>query len=207
MWIQILLFDGFDEVDALGTYEVLHAAVEAGVGLRPELARLDRATVTSGYGLQLHVPARAEPDAPPALLVIPGAGWLLEAELGSWAHRERGRIGTAVAAVHAQGAALAGVGTGITVLGGAGLLRGRAVAYDPRVEGSLHAFDAEPVSERVADDGDIVTSGGMASGLELALWLVERQASGALADELAERLGYGRRAGVWRRSADPPGTS
>jgi hypothetical protein len=94
MRIQILLFDGFDELDALGPLEVLHAAADAGAELRPELVRLGSATVTSGFGLQLHVSTPVEADAPPALLLLPGAGWLVDAEPGGWAEMQRDRIAT-----------------------------------------------------------------------------------------------------------------
>jgi transcriptional regulator GlxA family with amidase domain len=199
MRIQILLFDGFDELDALGAFEVLNAAAGLGTALRPELARLDRATVTSGFGLQLHVPACVDPEVPPALLIVPGADWLIEAEPGSWAERERARIGAGIAAVHSRGARLAAVGTATTLLGAAGLLRGRTIADDPRLAGPLPEFGAATVSERVADDGDLVSSGGIGSGVALALWLVRRFVTEAVADEVERRLGAGRQGAVWRR--------
>jgi transcriptional regulator GlxA family with amidase domain len=199
MRIQILLFDGFDELDALGPLEVLHAAAGAGAGLRPELVRLGSATVTSGFGLQLHVSTPVEADAPPALLLLPGAGWLVDAEPGGWAEMQRSRIAAVVAALHRNGATLAAVGTGATVLAAAGLLRGRAATTDLRALDEIQAHGAEIVNERVVDDGDILTCGGRTSGLDLALWLVERYASSAAAEAVARRLGHERQGGVWRR--------
>jgi putative intracellular protease/amidase len=74
MHIRILVYDGFNELDALGPFEVLQAAAAAGADLRTELVRLEHASVTSAHGLQLHVPARLEPDEPPELLLLPGGG-------------------------------------------------------------------------------------------------------------------------------------
>jgi transcriptional regulator GlxA family with amidase domain len=38
------------------------------------------------------------------------------------------------------------------------------------------------------DDGDLVTSGGVTSGIDLGLWLVQRFAGVALADKVADGL-------------------
>jgi len=42
----------------------------------------------------------------------------------------------------------------------------------------------------VVDDGDLVTSGGVTSGIDLALWLVERELSVELAEHVADRMEY-----------------
>jgi transcriptional regulator GlxA family with amidase domain len=204
MRIQILLLDGFDELDALGALEVLHAAAGAGAELRAELVRLDSATVTSAFGLQLHVATRLEADEPPALLLLPGAAWLANAGRGTWAARQRDRVAALVAALHRNGATLAAVRTGAAVLGAAGLLRGRAATTDHQAIDELRAHGAEIVPERVVDEGDVVTCGGMASGLDLAFWLVERYASPAVAQAVERQLGYERRGTVWRRSGSHP---
>jgi transcriptional regulator GlxA family with amidase domain len=38
----------------------------------------------------------------------------------------------------------------------------------------------------------VVTGGGVTSGIDLALWLVERELSAALADGIAARMEYAR---------------
>ena len=48
------------------------------------------------------------------------------------------------------------------------------------------------VKDRVVDDGDLVTSGGVTSGIDLALWLVEREFGRDLAEHTAERMEYPR---------------
>jgi transcriptional regulator GlxA family with amidase domain len=42
------------------------------------------------------------------------------------------------------------------------------------------------------DDGDLVTSGGVTCGIDLALWLVEREFGRRLADGIADGLEYDR---------------
>jgi transcriptional regulator GlxA family with amidase domain len=48
------------------------------------------------------------------------------------------------------------------------------------------------VRDRVVDDGDLVTCGGVTSGIDLGLWLVERGAWARLADGVASALEYPR---------------
>jgi len=78
-------------------------------------------------------------------------------------------------------------------------------AVDPgdRSPNLLRASDllgAEVYDARVVDDGDVITSAGVTSGLDLALWLVERFAGPALAHAVERRLEYERRGVVWRRA-------
>ncbi|MFI5272121.1 MAG: hypothetical protein ACHQ4H_03700 [Ktedonobacterales bacterium] len=50
----------------------------------------------------------------------------------------------------------------------------------------------------MVDDGDLLSSGGVTSGLDLALWLVERFAGPRVATEVERRMEYERRGTVWR---------
>jgi len=56
----------------------------------------------------------------------------------------------------------------------AGLLRSRAAVTHGGALEELRERGAEVVDARVVDDGEIVTAGGVTSGLDLALHLVER---------------------------------
>jgi transcriptional regulator GlxA family with amidase domain len=55
------------------------------------------------------------------------------------------------------------------------------------------------VRARVVDGGDIITAGGITSGMDLTLWLVERFLGAQTAQVLEERLEYERRGTVWKR--------
>lgn len=182
MLIQVLLYDGFDELDAIGPYEILH-----GSGLPTEYAVLhDDEVVTASHGTVIVAQAKLA-DAPD-LLVVPGGGWRTRAPVGTWAEYERGVIPAAIAERHAAGSTVASVCTGAMLLARAGILAGRpavthAVALDDlRNDGA----DVRP-GARVVDDGDVLTAGGVTSGLDLALHLVERF-KGVDAADVAERL-------------------
>ena len=58
----------------------------------------------------------------------------------------------------------------------------------------------EIVRARVVDDDDIVTAGGVSSGLDLTLWLLERYLNPQIAHEVEREMEYERRGTVWRLS-------
>src|SRR3954469_13807807 len=119
MLIQVLLYDGFDELDAIGPYEILH-----GAGLAPEYATLDGAErIVASHGTVIVPPARLAEA--PDLLVVPGGGWRTRSETGTWGEYQRGTIPLALAERHARGTTVASVCTGAMLLAKAGILEGR----------------------------------------------------------------------------------
>jgi transcriptional regulator GlxA family with amidase domain len=112
---------------------------------------------------------------------------------------ERGELPQLVARLHAAGTIMAGVCTGAMLLAAAGLTAGRPATTHALAREELRALGAEVYDARVVDDGDLITSAGVTSGLDLALWLVERFTSPALAHAVERRLEYERRGVVWRR--------
>ncbi|MGH8922096.1 MAG: hypothetical protein ACRD0H_27775 [Actinomycetes bacterium] len=54
------------------------------------------------------------------------------------------------------------------------------------------------IDARVVDDGDLVTAGGITSGLELAMWLIRRELSADRAVHLELMLEYEPRGTVWQ---------
>jgi transcriptional regulator GlxA family with amidase domain len=201
MHVQILLYDGFDELDVVAPYEVLQVAAAVGAPGRVELVTLDGAPEVAGaYGLRLRSQARLEPDSRPDLLLVPGGGWLARVTRGVRAEVACGVIPAAVAEGHQAGVTVAAVCTGALLLAAAGLLRGRPAVTHPAAVDELRAGGAEIIEARVVDDGDVVTSGGVTAGLDLALWMVERFAGPQLASAVEKSLQYERRGTVWRRA-------
>ena len=68
----------------------------------------------------------------------------------------------------------ASVCTGSLLLGAAGRLQGRRATTHHTMMAELQRFGAIPVAERVVDEGQLVTAGGVTSGIELGLHLVKR---------------------------------
>jgi transcriptional regulator GlxA family with amidase domain len=185
--IRILIYDGFDELDAVGPYEVFASASEE-AGLSVSLVTLEpRERVTASHGL------RVEPDGTlgePDILVVPGGGWNDRDGAGAWAEAERGDVPAAVRRLHDGGATVASVCTGGMLLARAGVLEGRpAVTHHGALE-DLREYGVELRDERVVDDGDVLTAGGVTSGLDLALHLLERLAGEDVAGRAARRMEY-----------------
>lgn len=200
MQIDILIFDGFDDLDALGPNELLRHAARAGAPFEVALVTLDGAErVLTGVGTTL-VPDRRLAERPD-LVIVPGGGLLDGAPTGVRAEIEREAIPAALARLHADGVAIASVCTGALLLGAAGLLEGRPATTNRFALDNLQGTGAEVIDERVVDDGDIITAQGVTAGMDLALWLVERERGRDFADQLARGVEYERTGTVWRREA------
>jgi transcriptional regulator GlxA family with amidase domain len=205
MRVAVVVFEGFDELDAIGPLEVLRNAAAMGADdLSVELVALDGAAeVTGSHGLVVRTDGRLDREATD-LLVIPGGGWNDRGAKGAWAEAERGELPAAIAAAHEAGAVVATVCTGAMLATAAGLTRGRpAVTHHDAID-DLRAAGAQVVEARVVDDGDLVTAGGVTSGLDMALWLVERHFGAELAGAVAAEIEHPRVGEVWRATPAPP---
>jgi transcriptional regulator GlxA family with amidase domain len=195
MQTDILIYDGFDELDALGPYEVLrHAGFDASLVTHEAT---DRVVAAGGAIL---VPHRRLSDRP-ELLMLPGGGWTRRPAKGAWAEVQRGVLPQAIAERHAAGTRVASVCTGAFLVAAGGLLEGRpAVTHNDDLD-DLDAMGVQVIRDaRVVDDGDILSAGGVTSGIDLALWIVEQEKGREAADAVATEIEHRRDDRVWRRS-------
>ncbi|QSX01145.1 DJ-1/PfpI family protein [Haloterrigena alkaliphila] len=186
---EIVLFDGFDELDAIGPYEVFENAALAGADLETTLVTLEETDmVTASHDLRVESQGTlGQPD----ILLVPGGGWT-SANEGVRAVVEDGELPDRVDECYTEGATVASVCTGAMVLAEAALLEGRPAATHQVAEEDLEAHAANVVDERVVDDGDVLTSGGVTAGLDLALWLVEREFGEDVSSAVSEEMEYER---------------
>ena len=169
----ILVFPGADELDVVGPFRVLTAArVETLlVAERP-------GPVTLGNGLVLHATTAFE-DCP-ALDVLVVTGGSSESETAGRRVEQRNERTVAFVRDAAKRAPLtASVCTGAFLLAEAGALDGRRANTHWRYRDELRELMAargapfELVTERVVWDGeDLVTAGGVTSGIDLGLEIV-----------------------------------
>ncbi|TDC78428.1 GlxA family transcriptional regulator [Streptomyces hainanensis] len=184
-------------LDLAGPAQVF--ATAAGLG-RPYRLRYvaERATVVSAQGLPLTAETTwpERPDlGPDDLVVVPG--WRAPTLRGgprlsaAWLARLR--------AHHAAGGTVASVCSGAEALGLAGLLDGRRFTTHHELQDALAARNPRATLVRdvlfVADDR-VVTSAGIASGIDLALHLLAVRHGPALAARVArDMVVYARRNG------------
>jgi transcriptional regulator GlxA family with amidase domain len=195
MRIDVLVFDGFAEVDALATYAVFANAKGRGLAVEPALVTADGSReVTGCYGTKF---ADLQPwDPSSARVLAVSGGWILE-------EIDRGVIPRQLAEAKAIGGdnlVLAGIDSGSLLLGAAGLINGRP-ATTHRADYARLAEWAEVIDARIVDDGDLVTCGsGWLAGIDLAYWLLERELGAAEEIVALEQwTGRDRQGTVWRR--------
>ncbi|XVS62000.1 DJ-1/PfpI family protein [Actinosynnema sp. CA-299493] len=195
--VQLLMFDGVEEQDWAGPAEVLGLAGGlSGGALSTTLVTTGRpGTVTCSFGARVEVAKGWSPHEAD-VLVVPGGGRYTDpASPGVrrlMADREFLRRLASVDALRV------GICTGVMVLSAAGITRGRNATTHHRAKADLAAQGAIVVDARVVDDGDLVTGGGVTSGLDVALWLVERFLGARSAQQAETFLEYERRGTVWR---------
>jgi len=217
MRIEIPLFHGFDDVDAIGPFEVLANAAVGVPNLQVALVGAREAgIVASSHGARIVVDDVLSDDAD--VVIVPGGGWNGlrhygfeaddEAEArasGVRREHESGRLATRLAELHTGGAVVASVCTGAILLAQAGLLEGRPATTHRGNLDQLEELGALVDREaRVVDDGDVLTCGGVTSGLDLAFHIVEREWGAELADRIATLMEHERRGPV-SLSATPAG--
>ena len=157
--IGSLLFEGIDQIDLTGPFEVLSRIPNSSYAIYG----VTDAPVRDIRGLRLS-PDAALADAPPLdVLHVPGGFGVEalmedEAVLG-WLRQQ------------AAGARVFSVCTGALLLGAAGLLRGRRATTHWASFHLLPWFGATPVDERVVMDGDWIFAAGVTSGIDGALRL------------------------------------
>jgi transcriptional regulator GlxA family with amidase domain len=187
--IAILLFEGVEELDAVGPYEVLAAwtRMRPDDGWRVITAGVTGAGPVRGAKGLVMTPDVALADAGPIdLLVYPG-GQGTRRLMDDAPHLEwlRGQA--------AGDLLTTSVCTGALVLASAGLLRNRPATTH---WGSLETLAAiDPTIEvrpddRYVDSGDIITASGVSAGIDMALHLVVRLAGEERAREVRRYIQY-----------------
>lgn len=226
MHIQIVLFDAHFPLDVVAPYEVLYAGGTASGGaVTVELVSAEGPReVTSGTGgLALRATGPLDPERADVLLV-PGAsgragepGELPEEEAGAGERKQDefvpvllGRaLTTGLPALLGRAmddpdVTVATVCGGSLVLAMAGLLEGRHATTHHLGLDLLDATGAHAVRARVVDDGDLITGADVTSGLDLGLYLLEREPGPRVAHAVEELFAHERRGTVWRARGPVP---
>jgi transcriptional regulator GlxA family with amidase domain len=208
--LGILAFEGFEELDAVGPYEVFGNAAARGADWTVELLATEATErVTAAFGMRVEPdgvlpgvpegpPATADGDPALDYLVVPGGGWNDRAEAGAWATSQDETVLDAIRTLHEAGTTLAAVCTGGMILAEAGLLDRRPAVTHHGAMGELRDAGAEAVEARVVDDGDVLTAGGVTAGIDLALWLVEREWGHDIAYQVEDVIEHERSTDVYR---------
>ncbi|MFB5193079.1 DJ-1/PfpI family protein [Alicyclobacillus fastidiosus] len=206
MVVQIVLFDGFDLLDALAPYEVFVAASAlAGGVMRVELVTADgERMVPSGItGLEIKASGKLDPTQAEIVLVPGAAGELVgngpDSVPAILARTARTQLVPLIRlCLDQQGTIVATVCGGSLILSMAGLINQRRAVTNRLGMEVLAATGAVPVAARVVQDGNLVTGGGVTSGLDVALYIVEQKLGPQVAHAVEKLFEYERRGTIWR---------
>lgn len=210
--VQVVLFDGFDLLDAIAPYEVFcAAAMSADNALRVELVTAEGPrSVPSGInGLRIEATGRLNPVRA-GIILVPGASGDVDddgpdsipAILSRAANTELTNL--IRTALKQDDIIVATVCGGSLLLAMAGLLDGRPAVTNHLGMEVLGATGAIPVPARVVDDGNLVSGGGVTSGLDVALYLLERELGPRIAHAVERLFEFERRGTVWRSTGLAP---
>ncbi|WP_231591221.1 GlxA family transcriptional regulator [Saccharothrix sp. ST-888] len=186
--IVVMVYSGAQALDIAGPIEVFDTVNRqlstTGAGYRIQFVSADAPLVRTSSGMVIEAEPLAAGDGPIDTLLVPG-GWSLkealdDRELVSWIRRAADRSRR-----------VASVCGGAFLLAEAGLLQGRratthwAYCEDLARRYPAVTVDPEPI---FVWDGRFVTSAGVATGIDMALALVEADHGAAFALEIARFL-------------------
>lgn len=183
MKTAFVIFDGMTVMDFVGIYDPLTRLRTMKIipdfewnvcALSPEVA--------DDKGLRVKADAVAGSLAGYDLLVVPG-GMATRAlqhdrRFIDWI---KGADGTPLKA---------SVCTGALILGAAGYLAGRRATTHPNALEELKPYCARVVTDRIVDEGAVLTAGGVTSGIDLGLHLIERFAGAEARARIAKQMDY-----------------
>jgi transcriptional regulator GlxA family with amidase domain len=189
--LQIAIFDGFDEIDVFGPYEMLSVP-----GIEVQLATAEpTSSIRSMRSIVI------EPQAKLGAcdgIIVPGGGWGNHAAAGAWGEVQRGVLPARLTELAPHLPWLASVCSGGMILASAGLLGGRPATTNPGCFDDFRPLVGAVIEERVVDDGDRLTAGALFCGNDLGLWIIERELGTAAADRASATKAYARQGRVWR---------
>ncbi len=185
MRVGILVFDGVEELDAVGVYEVLAKAKQ----IHPKLDltvrfRALKEQITGALGMKFlaHEVHRELSDLD--LVIVPGGAGRAEVVQDAEFLKRLLDFGTEKP--------IASVCTGALILGAAGLLAGRKATTHQSAWDELGAI-ADVVEARVVEDGLVTPAGGVTASIDLGLHLLQKHFGAELARGLPDALPEGHR--------------
>lgn len=181
----ILVFDGVEELDFIGPWEILKAAegvCPGSVAVKLISKTLD--ALRAANGLRFYAEETLASAALPGLLILPGGqgrrAAMKDAEILGFVRRtaEAGEI-------------VASVCTGAFVLAEAGLLSGKSATTHASAMDELRGYpDISVLEERVVRNGNILTAAGVSAGMDMALEVLARAVGGDVALAAAAYVEY-----------------
>ncbi len=186
MTIGIAVFDGAEELDFVGPWEVLRMWQLSFGGPDVHLVAATPGPVTCAKGMRVLADHSWATVPPLSVLVYPGGS-------GTRTQLDDLVVQGRLTELSASGALMTSVCTGSLVFAAAGLLGGRPATthwgYLDKLGELDGTIEVRP-DDRFVDDGDFVTAAGVSAGIDMALHLVRRLADDTTAAQVRRAIQY-----------------
>ncbi|AFZ08844.1 ThiJ/PfpI domain-containing protein [Oscillatoria nigro-viridis PCC 7112] len=187
--VAILMFDDVEVLDFAGPFEVFSVTSELSKGDRPfavSTVAEHPGAVSARNGLSVNPDCTISDCPPPDILIVPGGQGtrklINNSEVINW-----------IKDCAPTAKLVLSVCTGSLLLAKAGLLEGLAATTHHRALDLLKKLAPNTTiieNQRFVDNGKIITSGGIAAGIDMSLHVVGKLLGTAQAEQTAEHMEY-----------------
>jgi 4-methyl-5(b-hydroxyethyl)-thiazole monophosphate biosynthesis len=177
--VLCILADGFEEIEAITVVDLLRRA-----HIQVITAGLDGHTIRGSHGIIIQCDSNLTDidDTDFTHLFLPGG------QPGAKNLKNSGTVLEIIRKFNHMNKGISVICAAPTVLQQAGILNGRQVTSYP-AEKSVFS-DSDYIERNIVEDGNIITSRGVGTAIEFALYLVEKLTDKETCGLLAERLLY-----------------
>ncbi|MEX2245519.1 MAG: DJ-1/PfpI family protein [Dehalococcoidia bacterium] len=183
MRIAFVIFEGMTALDFVGVFDPVSRLKT--MGFLPDLEYDVCATireVRDGAGVTYAAGRVCVPFDAYDMVVVPGGNatrtLIDDADFIAWLRRA------------APCPYKVSVCSGALLLGAAGFLRGRPATTHPDARRLLAKFGAVVRVDRIVDDGDVITAGGVTAAIDLGLCLAEKLAGPDAREKIRRQMDY-----------------
>lgn len=183
MKIAFVVFDGITFLDFIGFYDVIYRLnlFEETKGTTWDICGMTE-HVTDELGLYVHV-NKVKPDLSTYdMLFVPGGMGTrklrMDEEFVAWLRQ----------AEHVQH--ILSVCTGSLLLGAAGMLTNKKATTHPSAYDLLEPYCQEVIRSRIVKDGHVITAGGVATSIDLALYVIELLVNKDAVEQVKKQIDY-----------------
>lgn len=182
--VGIVIFPQVEELDFVAPFEVLSYINK----IRPHSTKISLIApsldvVHAFNGLKVIPDATLESVGQLDVVVFPGgkgrATWMRESCMLNFIHKQKDRARY-----------ITSVCTGAFFLANAGLLCHKKATTHQSAFEELSTYDVNVLDQKVVHEGNIITAGGVSSGVELGLYLLRELFGTDLAQEVAQKIEY-----------------
>jgi cyclohexyl-isocyanide hydratase len=183
MKVAFIVFDRFTSLDFIGFYDPVTRLKSMRIIDDFEWRICSTArTVSDDRGLRMHADVVTEPLGSYDIVFVPGG-------FGTRALQYDRTFIDWLKGAEAVPLKIS-VCTGALLLGAAGFLDGRPATTHPGAHAELQPYCGKVLRDRVVDDGDVITAGGVAASIDAGLHLVQRLAGADARQRVAAQMDY-----------------